>query len=55
MGRDEKCRGIEETIAQFALEGTVESYEPYGRWVGVSWGCGHGWRMEASNIIFFSA
>lgn len=30
MGREEKCRGIEETIAQFSLEGTVESYETYG-------------------------
>lgn len=30
MGREEKNRGIEETIAQFALEGTVESYEIYG-------------------------
>lgn len=30
MAREDKSRAIDETIAQFALEGTVESYEPYG-------------------------
>ena len=30
MERNEKCKAIEEAVQQFALEGTVETYEPYG-------------------------
>ena len=30
MGREEKCREIEEVIKQFDLAGNVEAYEPYG-------------------------